>query len=83
MFGFSGGEPQVVVERKTGYRAGAKARWPFLTMIDLGSIKTAGQLQNMIKIRSGISDEQAKTDTAFWMRGKDFTSEGSNNDESR
>lgn len=82
MFGFSGGEPQETVERKRGYRIDAKSRWPFLTTIDLGSIKTPGQLQNMVKIRSGISEKQAETDTANWMRGKDFSSKGSINDKS-
>lgn len=72
MFGFSGGETLETVERKTGYRADAMKKWPFLTMIDLGSIKTEGQLRNLVKIRSSITDAQAEEDVKKWMRGKIF-----------
>lgn len=72
MFGFSGGETLETAERKTGYRTDAMKKWPFLTMIDLGSIKTEGQLRNLVKILSSIPDAQAEEDVKKWMRGKIF-----------
>ena len=44
----------------------------FLTNYDLSSIKTDAQLCSMVKIRSGISEEQAKRDVVAWMEGKQF-----------
>jgi hypothetical protein len=72
MFGYQGGEAMETVQRKRGYGMDAKARWTFLTQYDLSSIKNEEQLRSMIKIRSGISDAQAKSDVAGWMAGKQF-----------
>jgi hypothetical protein len=73
MFGFKGGETPETVTRKKGYLADAQKKWRFLTHYDLSTIKTKGQLCNMIKIRSAISEEKAVADVEKWMAGKDFS----------
>ena len=72
MFGFEGGETVETVTRKKGYLKDAQAHWKFLTHYDLSTIKTKGQLCNMIKVRAGLSDDQALKDVDAWMRGKNF-----------
>ena len=72
MFGYQGGETVETVQRKRGYGADARARWVFLTQYDLSSIKNEEQLRSMVKIRSGVSDAEAKSDVAAWMTGKQF-----------
>jgi hypothetical protein len=72
MFGFQGGETDDVVARKRGYMKDAQEKWKFLTNFDCSTIKTEGQLRQMIKIRSSIPEEQAKQDVAAWMQGKQF-----------
>ncbi|MET0529057.1 MAG: hypothetical protein ABW003_12090 [Microvirga sp.] len=50
----------------------AQQRWRFLTNFDLSTIKNDVQLSSMVKDRSGIPEEQAKSDVQAWMRGKQF-----------
>jgi hypothetical protein len=38
----------------------------------LSTIKNEVQLSSMVKDRSGISEEQAKSEVEVWMRGKEF-----------
>ncbi|RCK43545.1 hypothetical protein [Thalassospira profundimaris] len=73
MFGFKGGETSDTVIRKKGYLADAQKKWNFLTHYDLSTIKTKGQLCNMIKIRRAVSEEEAVADVEKWMAGKDFS----------
>ena len=72
MFGFQGGESIEVIARKRSHMADAQKKWPFLTNFDCSTIKTAGQLCTMVKIRSSISHLQAKQDVDAWMEGKEF-----------
>jgi hypothetical protein len=72
MFGFQGGELSEVVERKRGYLRDAQNKWPFLTYFDLSTIKNETQLCSIVKDRSGVTVEQARTDVAGWMAGKTF-----------
>jgi hypothetical protein len=72
MFGYQGGESVETVQRKRAHGADARTRWVFLTQYDLSSIKNEEQLRSMVKIRSGISNDQAETDVAAWMTGKQF-----------
>lgn len=72
MFGFQGGESADTVARKRGYMKDAQRRWRFLTAFDLSTIKNESQLCAMVKIRSSISEDQAKKDVDAWMQGKQF-----------
>ncbi|HBU97710.1 hypothetical protein [Thalassospira lucentensis] len=72
MFGFQGGEDADTLLRKKQYLKEAQRHWRFLTHYDLSTIKTKGQLCNMIKIRKGLSEEQATKDVDNWMQGKEF-----------
>jgi hypothetical protein len=72
MFGFQGGESANTVARKKGYMQDAQQRWSFMTNFDLSTIKNEVQLSSMVKDRSGISEEQAKSEVEVWMRGKEF-----------
>lgn len=72
MFGFTGGEDAKTVLRKKQYLKDAQREWHFLTHYDLSTIKTKGQLSNMIKVRAGLSEEQATKDVTTWMAGKQF-----------
>ena len=72
MFGFQGGERSDVVARKKGYMKEAQRRWGFLTAFDLSTIKNESQLCTMVKIRSGLPENQAKRDVGAWMQGKQF-----------
>ncbi len=72
MFGFQGGEDSETLNRKRKYLKDAQQRWSFLTHYDLSTIKTKGQLCNMVKIRAGLSEEQASKDVEQWMQGKEF-----------
>ena len=71
MFGFQGGESDTVT-RKKSYMKDAQQKWRFLTNLDCSSIKTKGQLCDMVKTRSVISEDQAKRDVEAWMLGKQF-----------
>jgi hypothetical protein len=57
---------------KKGYMQDAQQEWRFLTNYDCSTIKTEGQLCNMVATRSGISQEQAERDVDVWMEGKQF-----------
>jgi hypothetical protein len=72
MFGFQGGESADTVARKKSYMKEAQEKWRFLTNLDCSSIKTKGQLCEMVKTRSMISEDQAKRDVDAWMQGKQF-----------
>lgn len=72
MFGFSGGESVETVARKKGYMNDAQAQWRFLTNFDLTTIKNEEQLSSMVKIRRGVSAEEAFRDVHAWMNGKQF-----------
>ena len=72
MFGYQGGESPETVARKKGYGRDAQKKWKFLTNFDLSTIKNRQQLQAMIHVRSGISDQQAERDVEAWMEGRNF-----------
>lgn len=72
MFGFQGGESATTVVRKKIYMKAAQQRWGFLTSYDLSTIKNEGQLCSMVKIRSGLSEGQAKSEVDAWAQGKQF-----------
>ena len=72
MFGFQGGESVETVSRKKGYLKDAQRRWSFLTHYDLSTIKNEAQLRAMVKGRSGITETQAASDVAAWMKAKLF-----------
>jgi len=72
MFGFQGGEDNETFIRKRGYLKDAQQRWSFLTYYDLSTIKTKGQLCNMVKVRASLTEDQATKDVETWMRGKQF-----------
>jgi hypothetical protein len=72
MFGFQGGEAADTVARKRGYMKEAQQQWSFLTNFDLSTVKNPMQLCTMVKIRSSISDDQAKQDVDAWIQGKQF-----------
>jgi hypothetical protein len=72
MFGFQGGESAETVARKTEYRKDAQRRWSFLTHYDLSTIKNEAQLRAMVKGRSSITEAQAASDVAAWMKDKQF-----------
>ena len=74
MFGFQGGQSVETVARKRAYMAEAQGNWPFLTTIDCRSLKNTDQLTAMIRVRAGLSDQQAKLDVETWADGKDFSS---------
>ena len=74
MFGFQGGQSIDTVARKRAYMAEAQGKWPFLTTIDCRSLKSTDQLRALIKVRAGLSDQQAKLDVEAWAKGKDFSS---------
>jgi len=72
MFAFQGGESADTIVRKKVHMKEAQERWKFLTNFDLSSIKNEGQLCSMVKIRSGISEQQAKRDVDAWGQDKQF-----------
>jgi hypothetical protein len=72
MFGFRGGESEDTVARKKGYMKDAQQRWSCLTNYDLSTIKNEVQLNTIVKDRYGLSEAQAKSDVAAWVRGKQF-----------
>lgn len=74
MFGFQGGQSVEIVVRKRRYMAESQQNWPFLTTIDCRSLRTTAQLSAMIKVRAGLSEQQARTDVEAWAEGKDFSS---------
>ena len=68
MFGFQGGESAKTIALKKIAMKNAQARWSFLTNFDLSTIRNAEQLSTMVKIRSSISEAQAKNDVDAWLR---------------
>lgn len=74
MFGFQGGESRETVARKRGYMTDAQQRWSFITLYDMSTIKNDAQLQQMVKVRLGLSEADAWKDVRDWIKGKDFTS---------
>lgn len=72
MFGFSGGESNEIVTRKTGYRDDAKRQWSCLTTLDLSQVKNEEQLIALVKVRYSLPYETAKADVEGWMEGKQF-----------
>jgi hypothetical protein len=44
----------------------------FFDEVNAPSIKTKGQFCDMVKTRSGVSEDQAKRDVDAWMLGKQF-----------
>jgi hypothetical protein len=72
MFGFEGGEDAGTVARKRDHMRDAQGRWRFLTFYDASTIKNARQLADMVRTRTSVSEEQAKTEVETWMRGKQF-----------
>jgi hypothetical protein len=72
MFGFSGGESERTVARKTGYRGAAKERWSCLTTLDLSQVKNPEQLITLVKVRYGLPEAQATAEVESWMSGKAF-----------
>jgi hypothetical protein len=72
VFGFQGGESVATVARKRDHMKDAQWQWRFLTYYDLSTIKKPEQLCAMIKIRSSITEEQAKSDVNAWMKGREF-----------
>lgn len=72
MFGFQGDEAAETIARKKGYMAEAQKKWEFLTNYDMSTIKTTGQLSNMVKTRASISIEEAKRQVDEWCVGKQF-----------
>lgn len=72
MFGYRGDETAADLERKRGYRASARARWPFLTPFDLSTIKNQVQLRTIVKDRTGGTPDACDRDVDAWMTGKVF-----------
>ena len=72
MFGFSGGESERTVARKTRYQGAAKERWSCLTTLDLSQVKSPEQLITLVKVRYGLPEAQAKAEVESWMRGRAF-----------
>jgi len=72
MFGSKGGETAETVLRKKGYGLDAQEKWAFLTNYDLSTIKTEGQLSNMIKTRANIPIVEAERQVKAWCEGKQF-----------
>ena len=72
MFGFQGGEDADTVARKREQMRDAQDRWRFLTFYDASTIKNPSQLVDMVRTRTSVSEEQAKTEVETWMRGKQF-----------
>lgn len=67
MFSYQAGEPLDASKRKTKLRNSARARWSFLTPLDLTMIGSELQLAAMVRIRSGISATQSATDVHEWL----------------
>jgi hypothetical protein len=72
MFGFQGGEDADTIARKRDHMRNAQERWRFLTFYDASTIQNVSQLVDMVRTRTSVSEEQAKTDVENWMRGKQF-----------
>ena len=69
MFGYEGGEAKSTLARMLVERDTARARWPFLTTLDLSMIHNEPQLATMVKDRSGKSRNEAEADVHEWLRG--------------
>ena len=72
MFGFRGGESPGIVAQKKAYMRDAQQRWSCLTNYDLSTIKNEAQLSSMVRERYSLSEEQARSDVAAWVQGKQF-----------
>lgn len=62
----------ILSDKKNGYMKDAQNTWTFLTLFDLSTIKTEGQLTEMVKTRSSVSAEEAKRQVQAWTQGKLF-----------
>ncbi|WMT92709.1 hypothetical protein [Pelagibacterium sp. H642] len=67
MFAYQAGEPLDASKRKTKLRNSARARWAFLTPLDLTMIASEAQLAAMVRVRSSISATQSETDVHEWL----------------
>ena len=70
MFGFGRGESTSTISRKRDYMQDAQKTWEFLTIYDLSTVKTPGELAAMIQARSSTTEEQATREVEAWMRDK-------------
>jgi hypothetical protein len=69
MFGYDGGEPKALLTAMIAERTAARARWPFLTSLDLSSIHNETQLATMVKDRTGESAANANRQVHEWIDG--------------
>jgi hypothetical protein len=69
MFGYEGGEPKALLTAMIAERTVARARWPFLTSLDLSSIHNESQLATMVKDRTGGSAAHANHEVRDWVDG--------------
>jgi len=69
MFGYQGGEPADLLQRKVLERQSAKDEWPFLTTLDLSTIHSEQQLASMVKDRTGLKLEEVIPSVHTWMEG--------------
>jgi hypothetical protein len=69
MFGYDGGEPKALLTAMIAERTAARARWPFLTSLDLSSIHNESQLATMVKDRTGGSATHANHEVHDWVDG--------------
>jgi hypothetical protein len=69
MFGYEGGEPKALLTAMIAERTAARARWPFLTSLDLSSIHNESQLATMVKDRTGGSAAHANHEVHDWVDG--------------
>jgi hypothetical protein len=69
MFGYEGGEPKALLTAMIAERTAARARWPFLTSLDLSSIHNESQLATMVKDRTGGSATHANHEVHDWVDG--------------
>lgn len=69
MFGYCANAPAQILAARRAERASAHARWPFLTSLDLSSIRNAEQLTGLVKDRMGVPALQAQADVGEWLAG--------------
>jgi hypothetical protein len=69
MFGYEGGEPRALLAAMLTERSSARARWPFLTSLDLSMIRNETQLANVVKDRTGKSRPEAENEVHSWFVG--------------
>lgn len=67
MFGYNAdASPQILAARRAE-RALARARWPFMTTLDMSAIHNERQLAGLVKDRLGVSGAQAQADVSEWL----------------